>query len=157
MIVEGTSAPDFSLRNENGDPVSLADYRGHTIVLYFYPQDDTPGCTVEACDFRDQHAAFRALDAVVLGVSRDTARSHTRFREKYQLPFTLLADTDLTVHRLYDVLVDKKMFGKPVKGTRRSTFIIDGAGIVRRAMYDVDPEGHVTEVKAALETLHLAK
>lgn len=153
MIQSGNPAPDFSAKNQDGEMVSLAQFRGQTVVLFFYPQDDTPGCTAEACSFRDHHAAFRDLNAVVLGISRDSAGSHRKFRTKYDLPFTLLSDKDLAIHRLYDVLVDKKMFGKPVKGTRRSTFIIDGEGIVRTVFLDVVPEEHALEVKAALEEL----
>jgi peroxiredoxin Q/BCP len=149
-IVEGESAPDFTLRNDAGAEVSLSSLRGSPVVLYFYPADDTPGCTKEACEFRDEYSRFRRAGAVVLGVSPDDEDSHARFREKYSLPFTLLADPEHRVAEDYGVWVEKNTYGKKRMGIKRSTFVIDTNGNVARAMYGVKPEGHADEVLEAL-------
>jgi peroxiredoxin Q/BCP len=147
---EGDRAPDFSLMSDAGERVTLASFKGSPIVLYFYPQDDTPGCTTEASEFRDEYARFRQAGAVVLGVSPDDEASHVRFKEKYSLPFTLLADPDHEVAEDYGVWVENTMYGKKRMGIKRSTFVIDAEGNVARAMYGVKPEGHADEVLQAL-------
>jgi peroxiredoxin Q/BCP len=150
VIEEGQKAPAFALSSETGERVKLSDLRGSPVVLYFYPKDDTPGCTREACEFRDEYARFRQAGAVVLGVSPDDEASHVRFKEKYSLPFTLLADPDHKVAEDYGVWVEKTMYGKKRMGIKRSTFVIDTDGNVARAMYGVKPEGHADEVLEAL-------
>jgi peroxiredoxin Q/BCP len=149
-VTEGDPAPDFSLTSDSGETVTLSSLRGSPIVLYFYPQDDTPGCTKEAGEFRDEYSRFRQRGAVVLGVSPDDEASHVRFKEKYSLPFTLLADPDHKTAEDYDVWVEKNMHGKKRMGIKRSTFVIDADGNVARAMYGVKPEGHADEVLQAL-------
>ncbi|MBN1242984.1 MAG: thioredoxin-dependent thiol peroxidase [Spirochaetales bacterium] len=150
MVKEGEKAPDFSLADADGKTVRLSDFRGSVVVLYFYPRDDTPGCTREACSFRDAHEAILARKAVVLGVSADTVKSHGKFRDKYGLPFTLLADPERTAIESYGVWVEKKMYGKTVHGVQRSTFVIGPEGVVLRVFPKVSPEGHAAEVLAAL-------
>ncbi|MBT9258677.1 MAG: thioredoxin-dependent thiol peroxidase [Clostridiales bacterium] len=146
----GDMAPDFTLRDENEKEVRLSDFRGQKVVLYFYPKDDTPGCTREACAFRDQFAGFRDLEAVVLGVSRDSAESHRRFKEKYQLPFPLLSDPDHQVAEAYGVWKEKTMFGKKSFGIERTTFVIDEAGRIQAIFRNIKPEEHVEKAYAAL-------
>jgi thioredoxin-dependent peroxiredoxin len=150
VIQEGRPAPPFELVSDVGERVKLSDLRGSPVVLYFYPEDDTAGCTTEACEFRDEHARFRERGAVVLGVSPDDEASHARFKEKYSLPFTLLADPDHKVADDYGVWVEKNMSGKKRMGIKRSTFVIDAEGNIARAMYGVKPEGHAGEVLEAL-------
>ncbi len=150
MIEEGQPAPDFELASDSGENVRLSALRGSPVVLYFYPKDDTPGCTTEACEFRDEYSRFRQHGAVVLGVSPDDEASHVRFKEKYSLPFTLLADPDHRVADDYGVWVEKNMYGKKSMGIKRSTFVIDDEGNVARAMYGVKPEGHADQVLEAL-------
>lgn len=145
MINEGDIAPDFRLISSKGSEVSLSDFRGKYIVLYFYPKDNTPGCTTEACDFRDAHEKFASLNAVVIGVSRDTSASHRKFVDKYDLPFILLSDREETVCTQYDVLKEKKMFGKTGIGIERSTFIIDKEGQVVKIYRKVKVKDHVEE------------
>ena len=142
MVDEGAPAPGFELPNENGEPVSLASLRGKPVVLYFYPKDDTPGCTTQACGLRDVYGEFQRRGAVVLGVSRDDADSHRRFREKYGLPFSLLSDTDHRVSEAYVVWGERKSYGKSFMGIKRSTFVIDAEGNVAKALYGVKPDGH---------------
>lgn len=149
----GDVAPEFSLPDQNGDTVSLASFRGKRVVIYFYPKDDTPGCTVEACDFRDHLGRVTVKGAVVLGVSRDTLKSHEKFATKFSLNFPLLSDADLTAHRAYGAWGKKVMYGKEVEGTIRSTFLIDGKGVLRAAWPKVKVDGHVDEVLRALEAL----
>lgn len=150
MIEEGNPAPDFSLTDDAGKPVTLASLRGRPVVLYFYPKDDTPGCTKQACGIRDAWGEFERRGAVVLGVSPDGEASHAKFREKYDLPFPLLADTDHATAEAYDVWVEKSMVGKKYMGVERSTFVIDAEGNVAKVMREVRPETHADDVLAAL-------
>jgi peroxiredoxin Q/BCP len=147
----GDLAPDFALEADDGRTVRLSDLRGRRVVLYFYPKDDTSGCTTQACGFRDQFPRFGALDAVILGVSPDSVKKHQKFRAKYDLPFTLLADVGHAVADLYDVWVEKSMYGRKYWGNERATFLIDADGRVERVWEKVKPAGHAEEVAAALE------
>ena len=150
MVEEGTPAPDFELTSDTGERVRLSDLRGRPVVLYFYPKDDTPGCTTQACSFRDAYGEFEERGAVVLGVSPDTESSHARFKAKHDLPFTLLADPDHEVSERYGVWVEKTMDGKKSMGINRSTFVVDGDGKVAKAMLGVKPDGHAELVLSAL-------
>jgi peroxiredoxin Q/BCP len=150
MVEEGKPAPDFELTSDSGEHVKLSDYRGKPVVLYFYPKDDTPGCTTQACGIRDVYADFRGRGAVVLGVSPDDEASHVKFREKYSLPFTLLADPGHEVAEEYGVWKERNMYGKKSMGIERSTFVIDADGNVAKAMRRVKPETHAADVLAAL-------
>jgi thioredoxin-dependent peroxiredoxin len=150
MVEEGAAAPDFELTSDTGDRVKLSNFLGKPVVLYFYPEDDTPGCTAQACELRDDYSVFRERGAVVLGVSPDDEASHARFRDKYSLPFTLLADPDHSVSEEYGVWVEKNRFGRKTMGIKRSTFVIDEEGRIARAMYGVKPEGHADRVLDAL-------
>jgi thioredoxin-dependent peroxiredoxin len=150
VVREGEPAPDFTLRSEAGEDVTLSDLRGRTVVLYFYPKDDTPGCTKQACSFRDAYAEFEERGVTILGVSPDTEADHVRFKEKYRLPFTLLADPEHEVAESYGVWVEKTMYGKTSMGIKRSTFVIDADGNVAKAMSGVKPEGHADQVLSAL-------
>ena len=142
MVEEGKEAPDFELGSDTGERVRLSDLPGRPVVLYFYPRDDTPGCTKQACSFRDAYGEFEERGAVVLGVSPDTESSHARFRAKHGLPFTLLADPDHEVAKRYGVWVEKNTYGKKSMGIKRSTFVIDEDGKVAKAMLGVKPDGH---------------
>jgi thioredoxin-dependent peroxiredoxin len=150
MVEEGTPAPDFELTSDTGERVRLSDLRGRPVVLYFYPKDDTPGCTTQAYSFRDSYGEFEERGAVVLGVSPDTESSHARFKAKHDLPFTLLADPDHEVSERYGVWVEKTMDGKKSMGINRSTFVVDGDGKVAKAMLGVKPDGHAELVLSAL-------
>jgi thioredoxin-dependent peroxiredoxin len=150
VVEEGKPAPAFTLTNEDGESVSLESLRGQPVVLYFYPKDDTPGCTVQACGIRDEFATFREKGAVVLGVSPDSESSHRRFKDKYHLPFTLLADPQHEVAERYGVWVEKTRDGKTSMGIERSTFVIDAEGDVTKVMRRVDPQTHADDVLAAL-------
>lgn len=143
--VVGELAPDFSLEGSNGEIVKLSNYRGKNVVLYFYPKDMTPGCTTEACDFRDQYESFSDLNAVILGVSPDPLKRHEKFIEKYDLPFVLLADEDHQAAESYDVWKLKKNFGKEYMGIERATFIIDKEGKLVKEWRKVKVKGHVEE------------
>ncbi|MEH7548875.1 thioredoxin-dependent thiol peroxidase [Neobacillus vireti] len=146
MTIEiGVQAPDFELRATNGENVSLADFRGKNIVLYFYPKDMTPGCTTQACDFRDYHQNFTELDCVILGVSPDPQVKHEKFIEKYNLPFLLLVDEEHKVSETYEVWKLKKNFGKEYMGIERSTFVIDKEGKLVKEWRKVKVQGHVEE------------
>jgi peroxiredoxin Q/BCP len=145
--------PDFSAAATGGRTVRLSELRGQRVVLYFYPKDNTPGCTVEGQQFRDLHQRFAALNAVVLGASRDSLRSHENFCAKYDFPFPLLADADATLCRLFDVLKLKKLYGRESLGVERSTFLIDANGVLRREWRKVKVDGHAAEVLAAVEAL----
>jgi peroxiredoxin Q/BCP len=151
MIQEGKAAPDFTLRADSGSDVSLSDYRGKKVVLYFYPKDDTPGCTTEACSFRDDYSEILAAGAVVLGVSPDSVKSHDRFKLKLGLPFALLSDPDHEIAELYDAWGEKQMFGRTYMGIIRSTFVINEEGLVIRAFPRVRVKNHSREVLAALK------
>ncbi|WCK55355.1 thioredoxin-dependent thiol peroxidase [Aneurinibacillus sp. Ricciae_BoGa-3] len=147
----GELAPDFTLPASNGKDVSLSDYRGKNVVLYFYPKDNTPGCTTESCSFRDNVANFEKKDTVILGVSLDDLKSHDKFIQKYNLPFLLLSDTEAKVSELYGVYKLKKNFGKEYMGIERSTFIIDKEGRLAKEYRKVKVDGHVEEALAFIE------
>jgi thioredoxin-dependent peroxiredoxin len=151
VIEEGTQAPDFDLTADGGGRVRLSDLRGQPVVLYFYPKDDTPGCTTQACELRDEYAQFQERGAVVLGVSPDDETSHARFRSKHSLPFALLADPDHKVAEQYGVWGERDYRGKTYMGINRSTFVIDPGGRVARAFYGVKPQGHAEKILAALD------
>jgi thioredoxin-dependent peroxiredoxin len=146
MIEIGKKAPEFALLDQDGDLRRLSDYRGKPVVLYFYPKDDTPGCTKEACSFRDNFAEFKKAGIQVLGISADDAESHTKFRQKYNLPFTLLADTEKKVVKDYGVWVEKTNYGKTYWGISRTTFLIDKNGEIIYAFEKVKPDEHAQEV-----------
>ena len=150
MVEEGKPAPDFELTTDSGERVKLSDFRGKPVVLYFYPKDDTPGCTTEACEFRDAYDRFREQGVEILGVSPDTEASHQRFKSKYELPFTLLADPDHEAAQAYGVWKEKRNYGKTYMGVERSTFLTDADGKVAKAMLGIRPAGHAAKV---LETL----
>ena len=147
---EGEAAPDFELATDSGERVRLSDLRGRPVVLYFYPKDDTPGCTKQARSFRDAYGEFEERGATILGVSPDSEASHARFKEKFGLPFTLLADPDHEVAEQYGVWVEKMNYGKKSMGIKRSTFVIDAEGNVAKAMLGVSPDGHADVVLEAL-------
>ena len=153
MIKEGKAAPDFTLPSSDGGEVSLKGLKGKTVVLYFYPKDDTPGCTKEACAFRDTQAKIKKSGAVVYGVSPDSVASHEKFRAKYKLNFPLLADTDKAVAKKFGAFGEKVLYGKKVTGMIRSTFIIDGDGVVRKVFPRVRVDGHAEAVLEALSAL----
>jgi thioredoxin-dependent peroxiredoxin len=151
-ISEGDTAPDFTLTSDAGDAVELSSLRGTPVVLYFYPKDDTPGCTAQACGIRDAWGEFERAGAVVLGVSPDSEASHVKFKEKYGLPFTLLADPDHSVSEQYGVWGEKKYMGRTYMGVSRSTFVIGDDGTVKRVMHDVKPATHADDVLEALRS-----
>ena len=146
MVKEGSTAPDFKVKDTNGELVRLKDLRGRKVVLYFYPKDDTPGCTKEACSFRDAFSDFRKRGIEVLGVSTDSEASHQKFTAKYKLPFTLLADTDHAVADAYGVYGEKKFMGRTYMGVKRMTFLIDEKGKVKKVFEKVKPDEHAREV-----------
>ncbi|MBM3135912.1 MAG: thioredoxin-dependent thiol peroxidase [Chloroflexi bacterium] len=152
MLQEGDLAPDFALPSDSGQRVKLADLRGKKVVLYFYPKDNTPGCTAEACSFRDEYAVLQNREAVVLGVSPDSVTSHSKFKNKHSLPFPLLADTEHKVAEAYGVWVEKSRYGRKYWGNARTTFILDEQGRIAKIFSKVKPQGHGKEVLAALET-----
>ena len=149
----GIKAPEFSLNDQNGKPHSLSDYLGKQVLLYFYPKDDTSGCTTEACNFRDDYSAYQDADVVILGVSADDEKSHTKFIEKYELPFDLLADTDKNVVEQYKVWGLKKMYGKEYHGIFRTTYLLDRAGKIAKVFENVKPADHSKEVLEAVAAL----
>jgi peroxiredoxin Q/BCP len=150
MVEEGKLAPDFELTSDSGETVRLSDLKGRPVVVYFYPRDDTPGCTAQACGIRDNHDAFAERGAVVLGISPDDESSHVKFKQKYGLPFTLLADPDHRVADEYGVWGERSMYGKTYMGIERSTFVIDPEGNVARIMRRVKPDTHAEQVLQAL-------
>ena len=150
MLSIGTKAPDFTLKNQNGDDVSLSQFSGKRVVLYFYPRDNTPGCTRQACSFQELQQAIAAQGAVILGISADSVASHTRFAEKYGLTFLLLSDPQRDVIKAYDVWKEKKMYGKVSMGVVRSTYVIDANGVIEQAWEKVKPDQNPTQ---ALEYL----
>jgi peroxiredoxin Q/BCP len=149
-IISGIQAPDFSLPDETGTVRSLTQFRGQPLILYFYPKDDTPGCTTEACNFRDDYSQYVKAGIAILGVSPDTSKSHTKFKEKYGLPFPLLADVDHKVCELYGVWGLKKRYGREYYGVLRTTFLIDGSGTILHVFENVKPAEHSTQVLAEL-------
>jgi peroxiredoxin Q/BCP len=149
----GKKVPDFSLPATGAQTVTLSEYQGKNVVLYFYPKDSTPGCTTEGQNFRDRMTTFRRRNTVVLGISRDSLKSHENFKAKQQFPFELLSDTDETVCQLFDVIREKNMYGRKVMGIERSTFLIDDRGILRREWRKVRVKGHVDEVLEAIKEL----
>ena len=153
IIAAGEKAPDFILPSDNGDSMSLRDFKGKNIVLYFYPKDDTPGCTQEACDFRDSFTEFVKLNTIVLGISKDNVDKHEDFKKKYELPFNLISDEDVTAAKDYGVWVEKSMYGKKYMGTERATFLIDKKGKIHQSWRKVKVIGHVDKVLEAVKEL----
>jgi peroxiredoxin Q/BCP len=149
-IAEGIPAPDFTLPTDAGDTLTLSSLRGQWVVLFAYPKDDTSGCTVEACEFRDALPQFDASKAVILGISPDSVKSHVKFKAKFELPYTLLADEEKTVLQAYDVWKEKSMYGKKYMGVERTTFVIDPQGQIAKVFTKVKPAGHAAEVMAAI-------
>lgn len=151
MLEIGTKAPDFTLFNQDGEVISLKDYRGKKVILYFYPRDNTPGCTKQACGFAENYPHFQELGAVVLGVSKDSVASHKKFEQKYNLPFTLISDPDLIAIQAYDVWKEKNMYGKKVMGVVRTTYLINEEGIIEKAFDKVkaanNPQQMLDEIK----------
>jgi peroxiredoxin Q/BCP len=153
VIDAGQVAPEFSVAADDGSTVSLAGLRGKSVVLYFYPKDDTSGCTTEACELRDAFPRFTTANAVILGVSPDSVVSHQKFKKKFNLPFTLLADTDHALAESYGVWKEKSMYGRKYWGVERTTFVIDPQGRVARVFQKVKPAGHAAEVAEAVAAL----
>jgi peroxiredoxin Q/BCP len=151
LLKVGDVAPAFTLESDEGEKVSLKDFKGQKVVLYFYPKDMTPGCTQEACDFRDSFARIKKSDAIVLGVSKDSVASHQKFKAKHDLPFTLLSDPDGKVCELYGVWQEKSLYGRKFMGIVRSTFVIDEKGKISRVFPKVKVKGHVDEILASLK------
>lgn len=152
MISIGQKAPDFTLKIDDGTDFKLSDQLGQKVVVYFYPKDDTPGCTTEACDFRESIAQFNRLNSKVIGISKDSVATHKKFKEKYNLNFPLGADEDGTVCGLYGVWVEKSMFGKKYFGVKRSTFLIDEQGVLTHTWPNVSVSSHIKEILAALDS-----
>ena len=150
MLLEGTKAPAFTLPDQNGDPVSLSDFAGKKVVLYFYPRDNTPGCTRQACAFAETWEEFEKQNVVVIGISKDSAASHQKFAQKYQLPFILLADPQLQAIQAYGVWQEKKLYGKVSMGVVRSTYLIDEKGMIEKAMPKVKPDTNAAEILSYL-------
>jgi peroxiredoxin Q/BCP len=144
-------APEFTLPDQNGEPVSLKGLRGKTVVLYFYPRADTPGCTIEACEFRDSYKKIQKTGAVLLGISPDTPKAQKKFEEKFDLPFTLLGDADKKVANAYEVMQEKNMYGRKVIGVARTTFVIGPDGKIKHVFRKVKPQGHADEVLAVVK------
>lgn len=150
MLQAGDRAPDFALQDQNGNTVRLSDFRGRRVVLYFYPKDNTPGCTRQACAFAGLYREFQSRDVVVIGISRDSVASHVRFAEKYGLPFLLLSDPERSAIEAYGVWQEKKLYGKISLGVARTTFLINGDGIIDRVMPKVKPDTNAAEILSAL-------
>ncbi|GAB4503482.1 MAG: thioredoxin-dependent thiol peroxidase [Anaerolineales bacterium] len=150
-LQSGISAPDFELADHSGTLQRLSEFRGRPVVLYFYPKDDTPGCTTEACAFRDDYSAYEQANVIILGVSPDTVKAHAKFKAKYNLPFPLLADVEHKVCELYEVWALKKFMGREYMGVLRTTFLIDANGRIVKVFEEVKPAGHSAEVLAALK------
>ena len=146
MLETGMKAPDFTLKNQENDPVSLSDFLGKKIVLYFYPKDNTPGCTRQACAFAASYEQFKAQDVVVIGISKDSVASHLKFAEKHDLPFILLSDPELQAIQAYDVWKEKKLYGKVNMGVVRTTYIINEEGIIEKVMPKVKPDTNAAEI-----------
>jgi len=146
----GEKAPDFKAPNQEGKTIALKDFKGKSVVIYFYPKDDTPGCTIEACEFRDGMKQIKKAGAVVLGVSPDSVKSHTKFNDKFKLAFDLISDEDKVICKAYGVWAKKKLYGREYMGVLRSTFVINSQGKIARIFENVKPKGHVAEVLEAL-------
>lgn len=151
MLEVGTKAPDFTLKNQEGQEVSLSQFAGKRVVLYFYPRDNTPGCTRQACGFAQNYEGFTQRDVVVIGVSKDSVASHLKFAQKYELPFVLLADPDLEAIQAYGVWQEKKLYGKVSMGVVRTTYVIDPQGVIEKVMPKVKPDTNATEILAYLD------
>ena len=151
MLEVGTKAPDFTLPDKNGESVSLKDFAGKKVVLYFYPKDNTPGCTRQACAFAQNYGEFKNRDVAVIGVSKDSAASHVKFAEKHDLPFILLSDTELQAIQAYDVWKEKKVCGKVGMGVVRTTYVIDEQGVIEKAMPKVKPDTNAADILAYLD------
>ena len=150
MLEKGMKAPDFTLLDKDGNSVSLSDFLGKKVVLYFYPRDNTPGCTRQACAFASNYEAFKSQDVVVIGVSKDSVASHVKFAEKYNLPFVLLSDPELVAIQAYDVWKEKKLYGKVSMGVVRATYVIDENGVIEKVMPKVKPDTNAEEILAYL-------
>ena len=150
MLEVGAKAPDFTLPDQNGKQVSLSDYLGKKVVVYFYPKDNTPGCTRQACAFAQSYNAFRAMDVPVIGISKDSSASHLKFAQKFDLPFTLLSDPGLEAIQAYDVWKEKKLYGKVSMGVARTTYVVDEQGVIEKAMPNVKPDANAAEILAYL-------
>ena len=153
MVKEGQAAPAFKLKDDEGNWVSLADYQGTHVVLYFYPKDDTPGCTTEACSFRDEYAEFKTRGIAIIGISADSPESHQKFKAKFHLNFPLLSDPDKQTIKAYGVWKEKSMYGKKYLGIERTTFMIDGHGKIEKIFTKVKASGHATEILESFSTL----
>ena len=151
MLEVGAKAPEFTLPDKDGNPVSLSDFLGRKVVLYFYPKDNTPGCTKQACAFAAAYEGFKAKNVAVIGVSRDSVASHQKFAARYDLPFILLSDPELQAIQAYGVWQEKKLYGKVSMGVVRSTYLIDEQGVIARVMPKVKPDTNAAEILAALE------
>ena len=153
MLTVGTKAPNFTLPDKDGNMVSLSDFAGKKVVLYFYPKDNTPGCTKQACGYRDEYSEFAKQNAVVIGISKDSVKSHGNFAAKFELPFVLLADPDLDAIQKYDVWQEKKLYGKTYMGITRSTYVIDEDGIIIQTYPKASPDKNAGEILAFLNQL----
>ena len=151
MLEVGTKAPDFTLKNQEGQEVSLSQFAGKRVVLYFYPRDNTPGCTRQACGFAQNYGGFAQRDVVVIGISKDSVASHLKFAQKYELPFVLLSDPDLQAIQAYGVWQEKKLYGKVSMGVVRTTYIIDPQGVIEKVMPKVKPDTNAAEILAYLD------
>ena len=151
MMEIGMKAPEFTLKDKNGEAVSLSDFIGKKVVLYFYPKDNTPGCTRQACAFAQSYGEFQRKDVVVIGISKDSAASHLKFAQKYELPFVLLSDPELQAIQAYGVWQEKKLYGKVSMGVVRTTFIIDENGVIEKVMPKVKPDTNAAEILAYLK------
>ena len=149
-LKDGDKAPVFEGKDQNGAPISLNDFKGNKVVLYFYPKDNTPGCTAQACNIRDNYAQYQSAGYVVLGISSDSEKSHQKFIEKQSLPFSLIADTDKTIHEQYGTWIEKQMYGRKYMGTARWTFVIDENGIIEQIIDKVKTKDHSNQIFAAL-------
>ena len=150
MLEKGMKAPDFTLQDKDGNMVSLSDFAGRKVVLYFYPKDNTPGCTRQACAFAGSYEAFKAMDVAVIGVSKDSVASHAKFAAKHELPFVLLADPELEAIKAYDVWQEKKLYGKVSMGVVRTTYVIDETGVIEKVMPKVKPDTNAAEILSYL-------
>ena len=146
MLKEGTKAPDFTLNDKDGRRISLSDFRGKKVVVYFYPKDNTPGCTKQACVFKEAYDGFKADDIAVIGISKDSIQSHQKFAEKYELPFILLSDPDLEAIKAYDVWQEKKLYGKTSMGVVRATYIIDENGVIIKVFEKAKPDTNAYDI-----------